>query len=111
VTGPNDKAEAVLLLIDAYRQTGPIRSIGLGDGFNDAGFLNLVDHPVLLDSPSLGQLLKRVPRARTAAAGPAGWNEAVLGILDCSLDTCSPSLGERPQAARSPNRVGLSASL
>jgi mannosyl-3-phosphoglycerate phosphatase len=84
VTGRNDKADAVLLLIDAYRQLGPIRSIGLGDGLNDSGFLNLVDHPVLLDSPAAGQLLKRVPRAHTAPSGPSGWNEAILEILDLS---------------------------
>lgn len=90
VTGRNDKADAVLLLIDAYRQLGPIRSIGLGDGLNDSGFLNLVDHPILLDSPSVGQLLKRVPRARTAPAGPSGWNEAILGILDRHFDEGAP---------------------
>lgn len=91
VTGRNDKADAVLLLIDAYRQLGPIRSIGLGDGLNDSGFLNLVDHPVLLDSPAIGHLLKRVPRAHTAPAGPSGWNEAIFGILDRSLDANSRS--------------------
>jgi mannosyl-3-phosphoglycerate phosphatase len=89
VSGRNDKADAVLLLIDAYRQLGPIRSIGLGDGPNDAGFLNLVDHPVLLDSPAAGQLVKRVPRAHAAPAGPSGWNEAILGILDRSPGTNS----------------------
>jgi mannosyl-3-phosphoglycerate phosphatase len=87
VTGRNDKADAVLLLIDAYRQFGPVRSIGLGDGLNDSGFLNLVDHPVLLDSPVFGQLLKRVPRASKASAGPSGWNEAIHRILDLSPGT------------------------
>jgi mannosyl-3-phosphoglycerate phosphatase len=81
VTGHNGKADAVLLLIQAYRQLGPIRTIGIGDGPNDAGFLNLVDYPVLLDSPAAEELHKHVPRARSAPAGPGGWNEAVLEIL------------------------------
>jgi mannosyl-3-phosphoglycerate phosphatase len=89
VTGSNDKADAVLLLIEAYRRLGPVRTIGLGDGFNDSGFLNLVDYPVLLDSPVVERLMKRVPRARTASAGPSGWNEAILTMLDCTVATNS----------------------
>ena len=82
ITGQNDKAEAVLLLIDAYRRMGPVRTVGIGDGLNDAGFLNIVDFPVLLESPALDDVRKRVPRARIASAGPGGWNESVLEILD-----------------------------
>jgi mannosyl-3-phosphoglycerate phosphatase len=81
VTGHNDKADAVLLLVEAYRKLGPVRTIGLGDGPNDAGFLNLVDFPILLDSPAAADLQNRIPRARIAPAGPAGWNEAILEIL------------------------------
>ena len=72
ITGQNDKAEAVLLLIDAYRRMGPVRTIGIGDGLNDAGFLNVVDFPIILESPSLDDVRKRVPRARIAPAGPSG---------------------------------------
>jgi mannosyl-3-phosphoglycerate phosphatase len=84
VTGHNGKADAVLLLIEAYRKIGPIRSIGLGDGLNDTGFLNLVDYPVVLSSPFIDQIQKRVPRARIHAEGPGGWNAAVLEILESS---------------------------
>jgi mannosyl-3-phosphoglycerate phosphatase len=81
ITGQNDKADAVRLLIEAYRRLGPIQTIGIGDGPNDAGFLNLVDYPFLLDSPMATQIHKRVPRARTAPAGPKGWNESIHEML------------------------------
>jgi mannosyl-3-phosphoglycerate phosphatase len=85
ITGQNDKADAVRLLIDAYRRMGPVRTIGIGDGLNDTGFLNLVDYPVVLDSAAVDEVLKRVPRARVAAAGPPGWNESVLEIVGFSV--------------------------
>lgn len=81
ITGQHDKAEAVRLLIDAYRRTGAVRTVGIGDGFNDIGFLNIVDHPILLESPALDQIRRRVPRAHIAPAGPGGWNQSVLKIL------------------------------
>jgi mannosyl-3-phosphoglycerate phosphatase len=82
VTGHNGKADAVLFLVEAYRRLGPIRTIGLGDGFNDTGFLNVVDYPVLLGSPQLGELQRRVPRARIQAPGSVGWNAAIHELLD-----------------------------
>ena len=81
ITGSNDKSDAVMLLIEAYRRQGQIRTIGVGDGPNDAGFLNLVDYPVLLDSPHAEEVRKQAPRARMACAGPPGWNQALLEIL------------------------------
>ncbi|MBI4472773.1 MAG: hypothetical protein HY646_08905 [Acidobacteria bacterium] len=75
----------VLLLIRAYRQLGSIETIGLGDGPNDTGFLSAVEHAVLVDLPLAPELRKRVPRARLAASGPEGWNEAVLELLDCKF--------------------------
>ena len=82
IIGQNDKAEAVLLLIDAYRRIRPVRTVGIGDGLNDARFLNIVDYPILLESSALDEVRKRVPRARIAPAGPGGWNEAVLELLN-----------------------------
>jgi predicted mannosyl-3-phosphoglycerate phosphatase (HAD superfamily) len=80
--GQHDKADAVQLLIDAYRRMGPVRTVGIGDGLNDAGFLNIVDHPILLESSALDEVRRHVPRARIAPAGPVGWNESVLEILE-----------------------------
>jgi mannosyl-3-phosphoglycerate phosphatase len=81
ITGQNDKADGVALLIAAYYRVGSLRTVGIGDGPNDVRFLNLVDYPVLLDSPLKNDLRRLVPRARIAPAGPCGWNESVLDIL------------------------------
>ena len=80
ITGHNDKADAVLLLIEAWRKIGKLETIGVGDAPNDCGFLNLVDYPVLL-GPQSEELQNRIPRARIAPAGPGGWREAILRIL------------------------------
>ena len=82
ITGRNDKADAALLLIKAYQRLGHVYTVGIGDGLNDAGFLNLVRHPVILDSPDAAEVLKRVPRARVFSSGPAGWSAAISEILD-----------------------------
>jgi mannosyl-3-phosphoglycerate phosphatase len=82
IMGQHDKADAVQLLIDAYRRMGPVRTVGIGDGLNDAGFLNIVDYPILLESSALDEVRRHVPRARIAPAGPVGWNESVLEILE-----------------------------
>jgi hypothetical protein len=42
-----------------------------------------MDVPVLIDSPRLERLYALVPRGRvTRVPGPAGWNDAVLSLLD-----------------------------
>jgi mannosyl-3-phosphoglycerate phosphatase len=81
ITGSHDKETAVALLIDAYRQKGRLQTIGLGDGPNDIGFLSLVDHPVILDSPFADDLKRRIPMAIHAGPGASGWNQAVLRLL------------------------------
>jgi mannosyl-3-phosphoglycerate phosphatase len=84
ILGANDKAAAVHTLTSLYRQGGrPLRTIGLGDGLNDAAFLHRVDVPVIVHSPRSAELKRHVPRATvTALAGPAGWNHAVLALID-----------------------------
>lgn len=84
ITGDNDKAGAVRMVVDAYRRWFAVdRVIGLGDALNDAGLLQLVDVPVIVNSTSACRLLERVPHARiTRSRGPAGWNEAILELLD-----------------------------
>jgi mannosyl-3-phosphoglycerate phosphatase len=80
ILGANDKALAVRVLIERF---GAARTMGLGDGLNDATFLNVVETPVLIRSPQLEQLQALVPNATvTERAGPEGWNEAVLAWLD-----------------------------
>jgi mannosyl-3-phosphoglycerate phosphatase family protein len=84
ITGANDKAAAVRILADLYRRDlGDVTTIGLGDALNDVDFLREVDRPVVIESPNAPEMARRVPGAVvTRHAGPAGWNEAVLEILD-----------------------------
>ncbi|MGJ5820392.1 HAD-IIB family hydrolase [Paludibaculum fermentans] len=83
ILGENDKAAAVRRLLELYQaQTGPVETIGLGDGLNDVEFLKMVDHPVLIRSPRVETLRAAVPAGQvTAKSGPAGWNEAILGLF------------------------------
>jgi mannosyl-3-phosphoglycerate phosphatase len=83
ILGANDKAVAVSVLTAAFELVhGDVRSIGIGDGLNDAAFLNTVSVPVLVRSPSLNELRAQVPHGTiTDSEGPEGWNEAVLGLI------------------------------
>ncbi|MFB3778043.1 MAG: HAD-IIB family hydrolase [Bryobacteraceae bacterium] len=83
ITGANDKAVAVEYLIKMYRRAfGSVRTVGIGDGPNDAKFLTAVDIPVIIRSPYAAALKRAVPNARvTTAPGPHGWNEAVLPLV------------------------------
>jgi mannosyl-3-phosphoglycerate phosphatase len=84
VMGASDKRRAVDHAVSLYRRLhGVVRTVGLGDAPNDASFLNGVDVPILMASPHLDALRTLVPHGRaTAIDGPAGWNEAVLSVLD-----------------------------
>lgn len=84
ITGASDKATAVRRLIALYRRKhGAVATAGLGDAPNDASFLREVDTPILIASPRIDRLRALVPNGRvTTRSGPAGWNEAVLRLLD-----------------------------
>lgn len=87
VMGDNDKGAAVGRLIDLYRQQyGDIRTVGLGDSPNDLDFLRLVDCSVLVAGPDGRhdlELRAKLTQPRLAAgAGPVGWNEALLELLE-----------------------------
>jgi mannosyl-3-phosphoglycerate phosphatase len=83
ITGDNDKAAAVRILLDAYRADGhAVRSVGIGDGLNDAAFLNAADEAILIRTPWIEELQAAVPGGRpTSLPGPRGWNEAVLRLF------------------------------
>ncbi len=83
ITGPNDKAVAVKYLSKLYRRAfGNVRTIGVGDGHNDAQFLIAADMPVIVRSRFAAALKRKVLRAYvTSAAGPHGWNEAILALI------------------------------
>ena len=80
ITGGCDKAGAVRFLLEAFRRdAGNVETIGLGDGLNDASFLNIVDHPILIQSAVIEELRARVPGGRpTSLPGAKGWNAAIL---------------------------------
>lgn len=87
VMGDNDKGAAVARLIQLYRQQyGEVQSVGLGDSPNDLDFLRQVDSPVVVAGPDgqhSSELRGRLPQARLPeGVGPAGWNEAMLEILE-----------------------------
>lgn len=83
ILGGSDKARAVEALSALFAQWNPpVRTIGLGDGLNDASFLNVVAAPVLIRSAQAEELKARVPRGVvTERPGPEGWNEAVLALI------------------------------
>lgn len=82
ITGNNDKAAALERLLALYRRMAPaVRTIGLGDGPNDAPFLNIVDLAFLIRTPWIEELQRAVPHGRpTANPGPEGWCEAITGF-------------------------------
>jgi len=84
ILGTSDKAAAVRFLARLYRrQLGGVTTVGLGDAPNDATFLVEVDVPIAVASSRVDDLLAHVPHARvTRQPGPAGWNEAVLEVLN-----------------------------
>jgi mannosyl-3-phosphoglycerate phosphatase len=92
ITGPNNKATAVEFLAGLFqRMDAGVETIGIGDGHNDAAFLNVVDVPVIIRSRFAAPLKIAVPSATvTEAPGPYGWNEAILNLL-----AATPPAGRR----------------
>jgi mannosyl-3-phosphoglycerate phosphatase len=85
LVGGNDKGRAVRALRSYYEVSrGPVRTVGLGDSANDEPMLRAVDIPILVRRPD-GSYLEAVhlPELIIAPhAGPEGWRDAILGILD-----------------------------
>jgi mannosyl-3-phosphoglycerate phosphatase len=73
------KAAAVAELLRQYPDS---TSVGLGDAPNDIGFLQLVDYPVIVNSPRACELIAAVPKASvTRQPAPEGWSEVLLPLL------------------------------
>lgn len=86
IHGRNDKAEAARRVIARFSRQGPVVSMGLGDGLNDATFLQVVHVPVLMPSAALEELQRLVPHGRVAPTpGPEGWAAAVQAFLEGGL--------------------------
>jgi mannosyl-3-phosphoglycerate phosphatase len=87
VTGVADKGLAVRRLKLLYeRAWGDVLAVGLGDSLNDLPLLQEADIPIVVRNPAVGastRLLRKVPTARvSSAAGPRGWNEMMLKVIE-----------------------------
>lgn len=91
VTGANNKGEAAELLLRCYQKERRLRdephfleSIGIGDSINDVPLLAVVDHPVLVQKAdgSFDSDIHLPGLFRAPGIGPAGWNHAILKLLE-----------------------------
>jgi mannosyl-3-phosphoglycerate phosphatase len=85
--GDHDKGRAAESLIRIYTDnwTDEILTIGLGDSLNDLSLLEAVDVPVLLkkgDGSYQQEMTGELKVHKTSRAGPRGWNQAVLDLLE-----------------------------
>ena len=89
ITGSNDKGVAVRALTALFTEVyGPVTTIGLGDGLNDAPLLRQVQIPILILSRQSEELKKLVPRGTvTQKGGPEGWKEAILQMIPSPAGT------------------------
>jgi len=72
ISSAQDKAAAVRSLADAYAEEhGTIRTIGLGGGWNDVGFLNVVAHPAVEWSACYGWMRDALTAGEIAAVQPS----------------------------------------
>lgn len=85
----SDKGRAVRKLISLYRESFPrqrMRTVGMGDSAIDLPMFAAVDRAILLPlrrEQFDEEVLAKMPKAhRASAPGPAGWNQAVLALLE-----------------------------
>lgn len=87
LTGDTDKGRALLVLLRELATPGArFDTVGLGDAANDLPLLRVVDRPILIprrDGQVDPRLAESFPDAERAPfPGPAGWNVAVLSVLE-----------------------------
>ncbi len=88
ILGDHDKGKAVWILKGYYeRAHGDVKTIGLGDSFNDFPLLQSVDYPVLVrkEDGSYEERISLPHLIHAEGIGPAGWNEAVIRLIDSPL--------------------------
>jgi len=89
LTGQNDKGKAVLILKDIHKaiyreKSENLKTIALGDSFNDLPMLKVVDFPILVKKPdgSYDPSVKLDNIILASGVGPTGWNDGLLKLLD-----------------------------
>jgi mannosyl-3-phosphoglycerate phosphatase len=87
LTGETDKGRALRVLLGLYKAEGrSFSTVALGDSSNDLPLLQAVQRPIVMPRPHGGPdpaLLAALPGAELAPRpGPAGWNAAVLAVLN-----------------------------
>jgi mannosyl-3-phosphoglycerate phosphatase len=86
LSGDHDKGRALASLLELFgRDAQRLSTVGLGDAPNDLPLLRAVRRAIVIPRPDGTldpTLVAALPRAEAApAAGPAGWNDAVLTVL------------------------------
>ncbi len=87
IMGNSDKGRAVNILKEFYEADGvKVVTAALGDSPNDIEMLNNVDHPFVVkkeDGSYNKQILNEVKGCvKVDGIGPAGWNKAVLELIN-----------------------------
>lgn len=88
ILGDHDKGKAVGILKGYFeRAHGDVKTVGLGDSFNDLPLLQSVDYPVLVrkEDGSYEERISLPHLIHAEGIGPAGWNEAVIRLIDSPL--------------------------
>jgi len=92
LTGPNDKGKAVLILKDIYKdahggKSESLKTIALGNSFNDRSMLEVVDYSILIQKPdgNYDPSVKLDNLILASGSGPSGWSDSLLKLLNRSL--------------------------
>lgn len=83
VMAGSDKGKATRILMALFKQKlGSVKTIGIGDSFNDVPMLAEVEVPVLVQKPGGYWENIEIPNLyRVGGVGPEGWVKAVVGLI------------------------------
>ncbi len=89
ILGNSDKGRALSLLTEYYRkQLDDIRTVAVGDSFNDLPMLEKADYPVIVQKPD-GSYDARIVLPHLIKAdgiGPEGWNSALMKLMERTIN-------------------------